>query len=87
MIKIKPDPEPERPKPREVPKPEAPKGEVPIAPGPAVGKAVAQDAKSERLIFPASPDLVQRLDDEWHRRKLKSRAETIRVLLEEALKG
>lgn len=45
-----------------------------------------EDAKSERLIFPASPDLVRRLDDEWHRRKLRSRAETIRVLLEEALK-
>lgn len=40
----------------------------------------------ERLIFPAPPGLVQRLDDEWHRRRLKSRSETIRVLLEEALK-
>ena len=31
-------------------------------------------------------DLLPRIDEEWHRRKLKSRSETIRVLLAEALK-
>ncbi len=30
-------------------------------------------------------DLLPRIDEEWHRRKLKSRSETIRVLLGEAL--
>jgi len=39
-----------------------------------------------RLIFEASEEFVSKLDAEWHRRKLKSRSETIRVLLGEALK-
>jgi hypothetical protein len=30
--------------------------------------------------------MLERIEDEWHRRKLKSRSETIRVLLGEALK-
>ena len=38
-----------------------------------------------RLIFPVSRVFVGRLDEEWHRRKLASRSETIRVLLEEVL--
>ena len=32
-----------------------------------------------------SPDLAARIDAEWHRRGLRSRSETIRVLLGEAL--
>lgn len=30
--------------------------------------------------------LAERIDAEWHKRKLKSRSATIRALLEEALK-
>ncbi len=43
------------------------------------------EASPERLIFPASKALVQELDREWHRRAYRSRAYTIRVLLQEAL--
>lgn len=38
-----------------------------------------------RLIFPASPELAKRIDDYWHSKKLRSRSEAIRELLEYAL--
>lgn len=37
------------------------------------------------LALGLTPELVARIDAEWHRRQLPSRAETIRVLLEEGL--
>lgn len=38
-----------------------------------------------RLIFPAPASLKDRIEAEWHKRKLKSLSATIRALLEEAL--
>lgn len=38
------------------------------------------------ILLRLEADLMSRIDEEWHRRKLKSRSETIRVLLREALK-
>jgi len=50
-------------------------------------KAASVDLRNgTRIIFEASEVFVSKLDAEWHRRRLKSRSETIRVLLGEALK-
>jgi hypothetical protein len=38
-----------------------------------------------RKIIPMTVDLIGRINDEWHARKLPSWAATVRVLLEEAL--
>lgn len=42
--------------------------------------------KGDAAILLRLGDLLPRIDAEWHERKLKSRSETIRVLLKEALK-
>lgn len=46
----------------------------------------AAGVSPKRIILTMPEGLTKRLDDEWHRRRLTSRAETIRALLEEALK-
>ena len=39
----------------------------------------------ERLTIPCDEKLVERIDREWHKRRLPSRSATIRALLAEAL--
>ncbi len=38
-----------------------------------------------RIIIPMAKKLVEKIDREWHRRRLPSRSATIRKLIEEAL--
>ncbi len=38
-----------------------------------------------RIITPMDEALIDQLDREWHKRRLSSRSETIRVLLREAM--
>jgi hypothetical protein len=47
---------------------------------------VSNGVMPKRIILTMPEGLTKRLDVEWHRRGLHSRAETIRALLEEALK-
>ena len=85
MIIPKPDPVPEKPK-----KDGAGLAAVSRAAQAEVSPAVERTFQSAsvpaRVIFETDAGLVERLDAEWHRRKLKSRSETIRVLLGEALR-
>lgn len=60
---------------------------------PAAEKEAAREVRRDaagvspkRIILTMPEDLTKRLDAEWHRRLLTSRAETIRALLDEALK-
>jgi hypothetical protein len=47
------------------------------------GKTAAAEAAG--IVLLRLGDLVPRIDAEWHRRGLRSRAATIRMLLDEAL--
>ena len=51
-----------------------------------VTKAVRDLEDTVRLIFPCPKSMKALIDGEWHKRKLGSRSETIRVLLAEALR-
>lgn len=46
---------------------------------------IEADGPLVRLIFPCTKGLADRITAEWHHRKLGSKSETIRVLLEKAL--
>lgn len=65
----------------------APKPKPAIEAVAAEVRALEEDGPVIRLIFPAPKKMAKAIDEEWHRRKLKSRSETIRVLLREALGG
>lgn len=43
------------------------------------------EQKTERIIFPASGTLVEAISEYWHERRLKSRADAIRTLIEAGL--
>lgn len=45
----------------------------------------AKEIGRRPIMVRMSPGLVARIDDEWHRRKFRSREQTIRALIHEAL--
>ncbi len=48
-------------------------------------KPEPEKTEKPRIITPMDEALVEQLDREWHKRRLPSRSETIRVLLKEAM--
>jgi len=81
MIKLPPGEDPLRPS----EKPPAPKVPQPVFARTHRDAVIAREAHAGNVLIHLK-DLLPRIDEEWHRRKLKSRSETIRVLLGEALK-
>jgi len=41
-----------------------------------------QATLTERMIFPVTPDVVAEIEDFWHERRLNSKSEAIRQLIE-----
>jgi len=58
---------------------------VPESGHPFLGEATEVPIPLVRLIFPATPEMAKAIDAEWHKRGLRSRSETIRELLTEAM--
>lgn len=83
MIKTREKPKAAVRKPRTaMPLPQADGAGPPLRP--PVEVAVPDEGYPKRIILHMPAELTKWLDDEWHRRRLPSRAETIRAILTEA---
>ncbi len=50
-----------------------------------MSKKTAKIVQVVRVIIPMEASLLDEIDNAWHKRKLRSRAATVRALLQEAL--